>query len=211
MKALIETNTFKGYKVGGANPVVVSHLQFADDTLLIGNKSWATVCAMGAGLVLFEVMSGLKVNFHKSSLIGVNINASWLSEAASVLGCKVGKLSFLYLGLQIGGDSCRLLFWKPVVNQIKSRLSGWHSWFLSFSGRLILLKSVLTALPVYALSVFKALSGIISSIESLLNKFFWGGCEEKRKLSWIGWNSLCLRKEYGGLGGGGWGSLILLC
>jgi hypothetical protein len=65
---------------------------------------------------------------------------------------------------------------------------------------LILLKAVLTALPVYALSFFKGPSGIISSIESLLNKFFWGGSEDKRKISWISWNSLCLRKEYGGLG-----------
>jgi len=73
MKALVETGTFTGYKVGGANPVVVSHLQFADDTLLIGNKSWANVRAMRAGLVLFEAMFGLKVNFHKSSLVGVNI------------------------------------------------------------------------------------------------------------------------------------------
>jgi len=39
MKALVETDTFTGYRVGGANPAVVSRLQFADDTLLIGNKS----------------------------------------------------------------------------------------------------------------------------------------------------------------------------
>ena len=172
MKALVETGTFIGYKVGGANSVVVSHLQFADDTLLIGKKSWANVRAMRAGLVLFEAMSGLKVNFHKSSLVGVNINASWLAKAACVLGYKVGKVSFLYLGLPIGGGPRRLLFWELVVNRIKARLSGWHSRFLSFGGRLILLKSVLTALPVYALSFFKAPLGIISSIESLLNKFF---------------------------------------
>ena len=156
MKALVEAYVFTGYNVGGANPVVVFHLQFDDDTLLLGNKSWANVRALKAGLVLFEAMSGLKVNFHKCSLVGVNINASWLSEAAFVLGCKVGKMSFLYLGLPIGGDPRRLLFWEPVVNRIKSRLFGWHSRFLSFGGRLVLLKSVLTALPVYALSVFKA-------------------------------------------------------
>ncbi|XP_039682999.1 uncharacterized protein [Medicago truncatula] len=153
---MVEANVFTGYSVGGANSVVVSHLQFADDTLLIGNKSWANVRALRAGLVLFEAMSGLKVNFHKSSLVGVNINASWLSEAASVLGCKVGKIPFLYLGLPIRGNPRRLLFWEPIVNCIKSRLSGWHSRYLSFGGRLILLKSVLTALPVYALSFFKA-------------------------------------------------------
>ncbi|PNX56709.1 ribonuclease H, partial [Trifolium pratense] len=39
---------------------------------------------------------------------------------------------------------------------IKNRLSGWKSRFLSFCGRLVLLKSVLTSLPVYALSFFKA-------------------------------------------------------
>jgi len=175
MKALVEANVFTGYSVGGANLVVVSHLQFADDTLLLGKKIWANVRALRAGLVLFEAMTGLKVNFHKSSLVGVNINASWMSEAASVLGCKVGKVPVLYLGLAIGGDPRRLLFWEPVDNRIKSRLSGWHSRFLSFGGRLILLKSVLTALLVYALSFFKTPSSIISSIESSLNKFFWGG------------------------------------
>ena len=58
--------------------------------------------------------------------------------------------------------------------QLKNRLSGWKSRFLSFGGRLVLLKSVLTSLPVYALSFFKAPSGIISSIESLFIKFFLG-------------------------------------
>lgn len=42
-----------GYRVGGANPVVVLHLQFAADTLLIGNKSWANVPAMRVGMVFF--------------------------------------------------------------------------------------------------------------------------------------------------------------
>lgn len=92
-----------------------------------------------------------------------------------MLGCKVGKVPFLYLGLPVGGNPQRLSFWDPIVNRIKSRLSGWNSLFLSFGGCLILLKSVLTSLP--ALSFFKAPSGLISSIESLLKLinffFFW--------------------------------------
>ncbi|MCI51855.1 putative RNA-directed DNA polymerase, partial [Trifolium medium] len=47
---------------------------------------------------------GLRVNFHKSMLVGVNIPDSWLREAASALCCKVGNIPFLYLGLPIGGD-----------------------------------------------------------------------------------------------------------
>ncbi|MCI34637.1 RNA-directed DNA polymerase (Reverse transcriptase), partial [Trifolium medium] len=60
MKAMVEHNLFTGYSVGAQNPVSVSHLQFADDTLLIGVKSWANVRALRGVLVMFESMSGLK-------------------------------------------------------------------------------------------------------------------------------------------------------
>jgi len=164
MKSMVENNLYIGYGVGIANSAVVSHLQFVDDTLLVGVKSWANVRALRAVLSLFAVMSGLKVNFHKSLLVGINITDSWLYEAASILNCKVGKVQFLYLGLSIGGDPRRLAFWKPVLNTIKSRLQCCQSRFLSFGGRLVLLKFVLSSLLVYALSFFKAPSGIISSI-----------------------------------------------
>ena len=175
MKVMADNHLFTGYSVGMVNPVVVSHLRFVDDTLLLGHKSWANVRALRGTLVIFKSMSGLKVNFNKSLLVGINISDSWLNEAASVLGCKVGKVPFIYLGLPIGGNPQRLSFWDPIMHRIKSRLSGWNSWFLSFGGRLILLKSVLTSLSVYAFSFFKVPSGIISYIESLLNNFFWGG------------------------------------
>jgi len=61
------------------------------------------------------------------------------------------------------------------VNHIKSRPPGCNSRFLSFGGRLILLKAVLTYLPIYALSFFKVPPGIISSIEFLFNNFFCEG------------------------------------
>ncbi|MCI55214.1 RNA-directed DNA polymerase (Reverse transcriptase), partial [Trifolium medium] len=58
MEAMVEHNLFTGYNVGELAPV--THLQFTDDTLLIGTKSWANVCALRAVLVLFESMSGLR-------------------------------------------------------------------------------------------------------------------------------------------------------
>jgi len=109
-------------------------------------------------------------------------------------------VSFVYLGLSIGGDSRRLIFWEPLLRSIKSRLSGYNSRFLSFGGQLVLLKSVLTSLPVYALSFFKAPSGIISSLNSIFTTFFWGGYEDHRKLPWVSWTTICSRREVGGLG-----------
>lgn len=99
--------------------------------------------------------------------------------------CRVGRVPFVYLGFPIGGDAMRLSFWELVISRIKTRLSGWKSRFLSFSGHLVLLKFSLSSLPVYVISFFKAPSGIISYIESLLIKFISGGSEDLRKISWI--------------------------
>jgi len=81
---------------------------------------------MCAILFLFEPLSGLKVNFSKSLLVGVNVATSWLSEVAVVLNCKVGSIPFVYLGLPISGNARHLSFWEPIVNSIKIRLTGWN-------------------------------------------------------------------------------------
>jgi len=175
MKALVEDGLFSGYKVGANNQVSITHLQFVDDTLLIEERSWANIRSLKALLLLFEVTSGLKVNFHKSMLVGVNIHDSWLAKAAFVLNYKLGRAPFLYLGLPIGGDPRKLKFWQPLIDRIKSRLSGWKSGNLLLGGRLVLLKSVLSSLPAYFLSFFKAPACIISSIESIFNCFFFLG------------------------------------
>jgi len=173
MKALVEVGLFSGNKVGANNQVSITHLQFVDDTLLIGERSWANIRSLKALRLLFEVTSGLKVNFQKSMSVGVNIHDSWLVEAASILNCKLGRAPFLYLGLPIGGDPQKLKFCQPLIGRIKSRLSGWKSRNLSLGGRLVLLKSVLSSLPVYFLSFFKAPACIISSIESIFNFYFF--------------------------------------
>jgi len=100
-------------------------------------------------LLLFEDISLLKFNFNKSMLTGVNVPDSWLREAASVLNCKTGNTLFIYLGFPIGGDVKKRHFWKHVIDRIVARLSLWNNRFLSFGGRLVLLKYVMSSLPVY--------------------------------------------------------------
>jgi hypothetical protein len=90
MRALVSSNNFTGYNISLVAPTVVSHLQFAKHTLLKGVKSRANVRALRAILVLFEAVSGMKVNFHKSMLVGVNVVASWLSEVAADVSRKNG-------------------------------------------------------------------------------------------------------------------------
>ncbi|XP_039688712.1 uncharacterized protein [Medicago truncatula] len=190
MSALVMRGLFTPYAIGAQVNVLVSHLQFADDTLLVGVKSWANVRALKAVLLLFESIFGLKVNFHKSMLFGVNVNDSWLHEAAVVMQCKHGRIPFLYLGLPIGGDPRKLQFWQPLVERIRNRLSGWKCKNLSMGGRLILLKSVLSengGLGVKWLKEFNI---------SLLGKWVWRVLEDGESL----WKAV-LSAKYGEVGG----------
>jgi len=87
MKAMVEAQLFKGYGVGRVGEVRLTHLQFVDDTLILSEKSWLNVRSMHAVFLLFDEISELKVNFRKSMLTGVNVNDSWLVEAALVMNC----------------------------------------------------------------------------------------------------------------------------
>jgi len=49
--------------------------------------------------------SGLKVNFHKSSLIGVNVPRDFMEAACGFLHCREGSIPFKYLGLLVGAIS----------------------------------------------------------------------------------------------------------
>lgn len=122
MKAMVEAQIYRGYGVVRGGEVRLTHLQFVDDTIIVGEKTWQNVRSMRAVLLLFEDISGLRVNFHKSILTGANITEPWLVEAAMVMNCRRGTIPFVYLRLPIGGDSRKLGFWKPVVNRIVDRL-----------------------------------------------------------------------------------------
>jgi len=78
MSSLLTNNLYSSYKVGCGDLVVVSHLQSADDTLILGEKLWANIRAMRAVLLLFKALSSLKVNFSESQLVGVNVPPGYL-------------------------------------------------------------------------------------------------------------------------------------
>lgn len=51
------------------------------------------------------------MNFSKRSILGVNVSPLFLSLAEGFLHCKLGVVSFKYLGLPIGANPCRLATW----------------------------------------------------------------------------------------------------
>ncbi|CAI8603716.1 unnamed protein product [Vicia faba] len=70
-------------------------------------------------LHLFELSSGMKVNFHKSRLFRIKTLESWLEEAARALNFKVGSIPFIYLGLSVGVNPKNISTWDLVIDKVK--------------------------------------------------------------------------------------------
>ncbi|GKA14227.1 hypothetical protein Tco_0693873, partial [Tanacetum coccineum] len=142
----------------------------------------------------------LKINLCKSKIMGVNVEGSYVNQAAVKLGCQVLTSPFIYLGTKVGGTMSRVQAWQEVVEKVKTRLSKWKMKTLSIGGRLTLLKSVLGSIPIFHMSLFRVPSRVLQILESIRGRFFNGYEIGSKKVSWVKWNNVLTDKKRGGLG-----------
>ncbi|GKV26308.1 hypothetical protein SLEP1_g35639 [Rubroshorea leprosula] len=183
----------------GKNGLNVSLLQFAD-TIFMGRADAENIRMVKDVLRWFEIMSGLRINFNKSSIYGYNVSERWLKGSAGMLRCGVGRAPFLYLGLPIDSKSGSKKVWEPMVKKLRAKLVVWKANTLSFGGRLILLNSVLSALPIFYMSLFLLPKSVLVELMSIQRRFLWGGPGLNKKISWVKWDCVCRDKAKGGLG-----------
>ena len=115
-------------------------------------------------LLCFQVAIGLKVIVRKSEMVPIGrliMCMLW----QRFLGCRVGTLLMSYLGMPLGASHKSSSIWNPILEKFKRRLAGWKKLYLSKGGRLTLLKSTLSSLPTYYLSLFTILTNVANKIE----------------------------------------------
>ncbi|XP_039050056.1 uncharacterized protein LOC120191133 [Hibiscus syriacus] len=105
-----------------------------------------------------------------------------------------------YLGIPLSADPRRVATWDPVIEKCKVKLASWKSRALSFAGRVVLINSVLSTLPLYYMSIFSAPKAVISKIDYIKRGFLRGVEGNKRRLSRVNWGRLCIPKKHGGAG-----------
>ena len=71
-------------------------VQYADDTIMLLLANRSQLRALKEALLLFSQSTGLKISFHKSSMIPINVDSSKASELANLIGFKMGSMPFTY-------------------------------------------------------------------------------------------------------------------
>lgn len=195
----LDMDLIKGVKIG-AGGVVLTHLQVADDSILLCEAEVLEVKNLKRILRCFELLSGLRINYHKSVVSGVGVSVESMNEFASVLNCKVKRLPIKYLGLPFGANPSRKATWRPVLDKVRTKLVGWKMRLLSFAGRFSLIKSVLFSLPMYYLSLYKMPQGVARELDKLQALFLWGGFELRKKVHLVKWKEVSKPVDQRGLG-----------
>jgi hypothetical protein len=176
-------------------------LQYADDTLIIMRAGEPAAARLKLLLDQFAEATGLTINFHKSTLVQMHVDAAELVQIQAALGCRVEGFPQTYLGPPLSAEKLKLQDFAPLIAKIDRYLSGWCAILLSAGGRIVLLNAILDALPIFAMGAVELPPALLRIIEGLRRAFLWNtmGAPSGAKCL-VKWAAACRSKNEGGLG-----------
>jgi hypothetical protein len=179
----------------------ISHLLFADDTLLFFKATSEQASVVKDILDTYAHCTGQLINPGKCSIM---FNESGREEdqesVKQILGVQLSSFEAKYLGLPTPTGSLKGERFQPLRERLSKRLNDYTEKNMSTVAKETLIKAVGQALPTYIMSVFKLPLGVCDELTRLMREFWWGVENGKRKTAWVAWKQLTLKKCGGGLG-----------
>jgi hypothetical protein len=146
-------------QIAGVIPQLVDDglliLQYADDTILFMEHNIDKAKNMKLLLLsAFKQLSGLKINFHKNKIFCFGEAKDYELLYEQLFELKKGTYPFKYLGIPIHYRRLNNKDWAIIEEGIEKKLISWKGKYLSVGGRLVLINSILSSLPMFMLSFF---------------------------------------------------------
>ena len=113
----------------------------------------------------FEQLSDLKINFHKSEIFYFGEAKNYENYYMEQFGCNSGNFPIRYLGIPIHYRKLSNNDWVRIQERFEQRLSSWKEKNLSTGGRLTLINSVLSSLPMYMMFFFEIPKGVRKKLD----------------------------------------------
>jgi hypothetical protein len=174
---------------------------YADDVILFIHPSIQEASAIEGILKIFEETSGLRTNMSKCSITNIFGAEDTLEQIRLLLGCQVLPFPIRYLGLPLSTGRIPKAHIQNTVEAVARRLPASHGPLMAKSGRLIWVKSVLAAVPIYCMIAGGLPAWAKSEIDTICRRFLWAGKDgDVRGRCMVAWRACTRPKELGGLG-----------
>ena len=108
----------------GGDSLEITHLQYADGTLIFCDTEEQQLKYLRVILILFEGMSGLHINRRKSLVYPIN-EVTNMNCLAAILSGEIGTLPTTYLGTPLGEKSNSIDIWNGVLEKCEKKLARW--------------------------------------------------------------------------------------
>ena len=153
----------------------ISHLFFADDSIIFYKASMEECDALQRILKVYELASRQQLNSAKTFLFfSPNTKTKIKNEIQARFSAQVIKQHKKYLRLpSLVGKNKRNTF-KEIKEKLAKKLAGWKEKLLSKAGNEIFIKAVAQAIPTYSMSYFKIPDTLCDEMTSLVRNFWWG-------------------------------------
>jgi hypothetical protein len=145
-------------------------------------------------------MSGLKINFHKSEVYCFGNAINNKDAYAEIFTCPIKSLPICYLGVPIDHKTLSISQWAKSEEKFEKKLGVWQGRYLSLGGRLTLINSSLSNIPLYMLSLYLAPASVLKKMDVYRKRLLWNGGSSKNKYHLVKWDTVCTAKNIGGLG-----------
>lgn len=148
----------------------------------------------------FAEATGLKINFHKSTMVPMHVSEDVVDRLVNILQCKRDTFPQTYPGLPLSNTKLRLSAFAPPIARVDKYLSGWKASLLSPAGRVVLINCVLDGLPTYTMGAVLLPVGVKESLDARRRAFLWSGTNKASgSRCLVAWKRACAPKEDGGL------------
>jgi hypothetical protein len=178
----------------------ITHVQYADDTILIVEGDDNSIVHMKFILYCFEWLSRLKINYHKSEAITFGLGEENSRRVANMLNYLLGDLPMKYLGIPLSDSNLGMGAFVGVVEKVAKRIPPWKGKNSSSGGRLVLSKSCLASLTIYTMDFYLLPKATHKKMDTIRSRFFWRGVGDDFKYHMVKWYVICRPKQFGDLG-----------
>lgn len=126
--------------------VKLTHLSFADDILVFSDGQVRSLEGIMEVMEQFASFSSLYINASKSTIFVTGGCAGDLGVAAAEKGITLGTLPIRYMGFPLTTKTLSRHDYEPLIDKVHSRMLTWSNKSISFAGRLLLIKTVITSI-----------------------------------------------------------------